>query len=301
MPARPIIIHKPESALDVSSFAVHALKRAGAVGVLPTPIDDLISAARLGVTEDPQPLIRKFLGQLGGAARDSFTTAIQKLRGIADLRERAIYVPSDGKPARVKWTKAHELGHQEIPWHKVNAGYADDDRSLTTDAQELFDQEANFFASEVIFQGRRFQRVARDYRPNLDAVFQLADDHGASRQATLWRFVEDHDEPVAAVMYWPSRYALDDSGECALTRGKTVVASPAYLSKYADIEIPVSLVAAHPWAVVRRTREAIEGEISLLLGLSPVTFEWHAWWNTYCLMVLIRRRPLFRVIGNVFS
>jgi hypothetical protein len=301
MTGQQIIVQKPQAALDLSGFAYQALRRAGAVGVLPTPLDDLIAAARLGIAEDPQPLIRKFLGLLGGAARDTFLTAIQKVRGIADLREHAIYVPSDGRPARVKWAKAHELGHQEIPWHQVNAGYADDERSLTTDAQELFDQEANFFASEIIFQGRRFQRIARDYSPSLDAVFQLADDHGASRQATLWRFVEDHDEPVAAVMYWPSRYALDDSGESALTRGKIVVASPAYSSKYADIELPVSLGATHPWAEARRTRDRIEGEISLSVGSSLVTFEWHAWWNTYCLMVLIRRRPLVRLIGDVFS
>ena len=296
----PIIVAKPDSASDVSTYAEQTLQRAGMLGVLPTPIDTLISASHLTASVDPGPLVKSFLSRLKGQAKEAFTTGWQKLRGIADLRERAIYVSSDKIPVRVTWAKAHELGHQIIPWHTVNSGYQDDERSLSADAQELFDQEANFFASEVIFQGRRFQRIARDYQPSLDAVLNLADQHGASRQATLWRFVEDHDEAIAGLLYWPSRYVYDANGEPPLTRGRLVVASPSFRAKYANVTLPDTLPSSHEWATARQNRSAVECDVALMVEGEAVTFQKFAWWNTYCVMVLIRRKPRFHVLSHVF-
>jgi hypothetical protein len=297
---QPIMLTKPDAAVDVSGIADRVLQRAGAVGILPTPIDQLIAAERLGMSVDAEPLVQGFLARLTGQAKDTFISGLQKLRGIADLRERAIYVASDVKPARVIWAKSHELGHQVLPWHTVDVGYTDDDRSLSADAQELFDQEANLFASEVIFQGRRFQRLARDYQPSLDAVFTLADQHGASRQATLWRFVEDHDEPIAAVLYWPSWYVYDASGERPLTRGRAVVVSPSFRTKFASVSLPERLPSDHPWTAARRaSRGGVECDVDLKVDGEVITFQSFAWWNTYCLMVLIRRRPRLHIISDL--
>ena len=90
--------------------------------------------------------------------------------------------------------------------------------SLQPDTEKLFDAEANFFASELIFQGHRFRTRALDYRPSLDAVFHLADAHGASRQATLRRYVEDHDEMLAVAASLPSRYQTDPAGNPVFRR-----------------------------------------------------------------------------------
>lgn len=80
---------------------------------------------------------------------------MRKIRGLADLRDKAIYVPSDKSP-RELFVKSHELGHEVIPWHNIESGvpveiYVDDDASLSHDAERIFDIEANFYAAEVIF------------------------------------------------------------------------------------------------------------------------------------------------------
>src|SRR5882724_2811745 len=170
--AGSIVAQRPDSQDEVSEIAERMLRAADAVGKLPTPIDDLVRAA--DVVDEPESpgLIERFASLLNEGRRNLFRSTLQKLRGIADLRERVVYVPNDTAP-RVLFAKAHELGHQVLPWHHVNTAemvpfHQDDNRSLSPEVERLFDLEANFFASEVIFQGRRFSAKVRDFRPSFD-------------------------------------------------------------------------------------------------------------------------------------
>ncbi len=293
----PQLIQPPDSAPNLRGIAEDILRQAGAVGILPTPIDELLDAARVEKNHDPEPLIQAFLGRLRDHARDTFLAGIQKIRGIADLRERAIYIAAETSDRRRLFVKSHELGHQVIPWHQINFGYCDDERSLRSDAEDVFDQEANFFAAEVIFQGHHFTSRARDYAASLDAVFMLADEHGATRHATLWRYVQDQDECLAAIPYWPSSYDVDSHGHPILRRGR-VVGSPRFVEKFARLEIPPQLITGHPWVATRDLGHVCGDCIQLTGGSGPERFEWQAWWNTYCLFVLLRRTPVLGVVGR---
>src|ERR1051326_5227369 len=237
MPIQLQAIRRPDSSATIEELAEQLLRRADVGGVIPTPIDELIAVSEIEQTDDLDPFVHRFLRRLAQSARAPFIAALQKVRGIADLRERAIYVPGGNtQDRRRRFVQAHELAHQVIGWHSVNVGYRDDDISLRLidDMQELFDLEANCFASEVLFQGKRFTIRVRDYAPSFDAVFQLADDHGASKQATLWRLIEAQDESVGVVAYWPSRYTLDAAGYAELRRGK-LVASRKFLNKFSNV------------------------------------------------------------------
>jgi len=298
MRLQPSSIRRPDSSASLEKIAEALLRRAGALGTIPTPVDDLVAAASLEDAQDLEPFVSRFLGHIAASARATFLSTLQKIRGIADLRERAIYIPTNTSQRRRRFVQAHELGHQVIPWHSVNVGYRDDDLSLTDDAQEQFDLEANFFAAEVMFQGRRFTNRVRDYVPSFDAVFQLADEHGASRHATLWRFVEEQDELVGAVTYWPSLYTVDSSGHAALRCGK-VVGSSNFLAKFGDLPWPRELPPDHPWGRARDEKQLCGGDIKLMSGMAEIAFQWQAWWNSYCLFVLLRRRPALSLVGHV--
>ena len=63
--------------------------------------------------------------------------------------------------------------------------YLDDDVTLSPYIQAKFEMEASFFASEMMFQGKRFREHALDYAPSFAAAFELADMHGASRRDDL--------------------------------------------------------------------------------------------------------------------
>src|SRR5256712_4074650 len=261
MPIRSIsLLCRPDSESEISRIADYLLRKAGAVGKLPTPVGDLIALA--GVEDVPNSEVFKehFLASLPQRARAVFESAWQKIRGIADLRERAVYVPKTTTAPRVLFAKAHELGHQVIPWQKLNRAYLDDKRSLTSAAEDLFDLEANFFAADVIFQGHRFANRVRDYAPSFDAVSLLADEHGASKHATLRRFVEEHDETLAMIHYWPRAYAIDAQGYLVLRLGK-IVGSTRFAQKYGGVKLPGQIQTGHDWVAARDLLQVCTGHI----------------------------------------
>ena len=291
------LFRRPDASPSLEEMAENLLRRADAIGKLPTPIDDLIATAQLEEPRDAEAFVQSFVKRLATGAGETFLAAIQKVRGIADLRQRAIYVQSDTTSPRRLFVKCHELAHQVIPWHSVNPGYRDDDLSLSANAQDMFDHEANFYSAELIFQGRHFRTRARDFAVSFDAVFQLADQHGASRFATLWKFVEEQDETIAAIPYWPG-YAVDQSGNPILRQGKAV-ASPRFMARYADVELPAILEARHPWSEARTASNPVAGRLNLRAGQESVLFDWESWWNGYSLLVLLRRRPSLSVVGRI--
>jgi hypothetical protein len=300
MPTQLQAIRRPDSSTTLEHLVETLLRRAGVEGVIPTPIDELIAASKLEQAEDLEPFVGRFLRHLAKSARAPFVAALQKVRGIADLRERAIYIPSGNtNDRRRRFVQAHELGHQVIDWHSVNIGYRDDDMSLrlVDDMQELFDLEANCFAGDVLFQGRRFRERARSYAASFEAVFQLADDHCASRHATLWRLIEEQDESVSVALYWPNNYTVDASGYAVLRRGK-LVASPKFLNKFSNIELPLTLPSNHAWLEARNEDAPCGGSIHLMCDGTAEHFEWQAWWNTYSLFVMLRRRPALSLVGS---
>lgn len=280
---------------EIRRIALKHLKKAGAIGTLPTPIEQLAVCANIDVDSNLDSARESFLAKLSKPFYDNWTWLRQKLRGIADLRERVIYVPDTPSSPRVRFTEGHELGHELIPWHNLDPGYLDDDASLSPEAKEEFDLEANFFSAEIIFQGTSFRKLSREYRAEFNSIFALARLHDASRHATMRRFVEESDEAVVAVPFWPSNYHCDDSGFPVLNRGRATC-SPSFTEKYLDFDIPLDIRTGHPWVAARDADGVFDGNLNLPASGSKVRFEWQAWWNKYCLLVLLRRKPLLRLL-----
>ncbi|MYF24205.1 MAG: ImmA/IrrE family metallo-endopeptidase [Nitrospira sp. SB0678_bin_10] len=284
------LIVRPESAEEVSKYARKTLRAADAIGRLPTPIDNLLAAAQIGNLKLDEEVKQSFAARLKGIARKEFYSMWQKIRGIADLRERVTYVDNNTTPQRIRFAMGHELGHEVLPWHRLDPGRFDDEKSLTWEAEEIFDTEANFFSAEVIFQGSNFTRIVRDYAVRFDSIFHLADMHGASRHSTAWRYVEEQDESVALVTYWPSKF---NSG--ILRRGR-VVPSPNFLRKFRFIDLPQQLAQDHVWATAHGSNLVHSDMISLGCDGGTFRFEWEGWWNGYSLFVMLRRKPKLRFV-----
>ncbi len=293
LPKQKIAV-RPESEPQISNLVHKLIREADAEGILPTPLDHLFEVAKVtNIEELPD---ETFLQTLSERARAFFRSAKQKLRGIADIREKATYVPPDSNTGRERFAKAHELGHQVIPWHEIDPAYLDDSESLSPSAKGIFEHEANFFGAETIFQGERFRALARDFKPSFDAIFVLADQHGASRQSTAWRFIEDQDEALALLQYYPSN-AIDQEGNCVLGVWRSI-GSPVFNRRYGNIDLPQAIRTGHPWVAARDMNQPCDGNDNFSVDGGSVAFQWHSWWNGYTLLVLLRRKPFLSLVGN---
>jgi hypothetical protein len=161
---------------------------------------------------------------------------------------------------------------------------------------EVHDSIRPKHALDTIFQGARFRTMARDYQPSFDAIFQLADDHASSRQSTAWRFVEEQDEPVALLQYYPSN-AIDEYGNCVLVVWRSV-GSPAFTKRFGEIDLPSILRTGHPWVAARDISTTCDGNETLLVDGDSVSFQRQSWWNGYTLFVLLRHKPRLSIVGD---
>jgi hypothetical protein len=172
-----------------------ALRSAGALGVLPTPLEALRDAARVR-SLDPIELL-----PAGLAPPD------RTLLGAFWYAERALFVDTGQSAPRRRFTEAHELVHALCPWHEAVLRHDTEDE-LFRPVREAIEAEANAGAALLIFQGGEFRRRAAAEPPSIPWALRLAAEHGASAHATLHHLVESHADPVALLV--AGRFARRD-------------------------------------------------------------------------------------------
>ncbi len=292
------VFHRPDSESEIVDIVEKMLQRQGIAGNLPTPIDQLFAAAEITTVSELDDLKESFMARFEGQVKRKLKATLQKILGIADLRERVVYIPSqNNNMPRECFIKGHELGHQIIPWHNVDPTYIDDKHTLSPRIRDQFEQEANFFSAETLFQGYRFKEIALDYRASIEAVFKLKDMHGASFQATLWRYVEVQDETIAVAQYYPAR-TYDDCGNEVLELWN-IIPSIKFSRKFGDIELPRRIRTGNPWVVARELLEVVDGVGAYPCGHGNIKFQWQAFWNHYTLFVFLRYLPVFKRLGKI--
>lgn len=98
------------------------LRRADAYGRFPTPVDDLVEAAKLEVEREIS-LDGSIAGHIYKSLPNSWKTpgytikrAAKKVWGLLDRRGRTIYVDQDVYPQRKIFITIHEIGHDFLDW-----------------------------------------------------------------------------------------------------------------------------------------------------------------------------------------
>jgi hypothetical protein len=152
----------------LARIADDALRRAGALGAVPTPLDAVAQAAGIEVMP---------VAALGRAD--------VPLLGALWFEERALFLERRQSPARRRFTQAHELMHALCPWHR-GVLRADTATELFGPARLAIEAEANAGAGLLIFGGSRF-----DGEPlSMPRALALAAAHQASVHATLVHSVQ---------------------------------------------------------------------------------------------------------------
>jgi Zn-dependent peptidase ImmA (M78 family) len=186
-----------ESLLVVERRALEMLNKADVWNRFPTPVDDVLAAAKLKVALrsnifDPATLAA-YLKQKAKEAGKTLKSAISKVFGIYDAEEEIIHIDSSVTNSKQTFLKLHETGHHQIPAHKRTFKlFQECPETLSPEIADQFEREANNFAKIVLFQGDTFARLAADMRSEIKTPMNLAKKFGASIYAACREYVRTH-------------------------------------------------------------------------------------------------------------
>jgi hypothetical protein len=176
---------------DIRKAAHALLMKADVAERLPTPVDDLVSAAGLMEADDyeiNESLIQKMPRYLRGVVRG----AARKITGLLDRREQVISIDQSLDERRKKFVKLHEVSHHIFPWQRELQVLADTAKTLSPSIKMLFEREANQGAAELFFQVDLLKRVARDYPLHRTTPFELGELFGSSAHAAFRHWIGSH-------------------------------------------------------------------------------------------------------------
>lgn len=124
---------------------------------------------------------------------------IDQIKAMISVKEKVVFVANDLHDAKVPFAKGHELGHNEIPWHKEIL-YVCDEFDLAPTARAQMEFEANVFSAEVLVPAPLLATVYENFPISMDTVLQLKQWSGASIEVCASKYVESHPGKVALLI-----------------------------------------------------------------------------------------------------
>ena len=209
------------------------LREACAYGRFPTPVDDIVAAAKLQMERDAS-LDVNYLTKMYRTVSGKIKRAIEKVRGLLHFGDRMIYLDRSVKEAKQRFVSLHETGHACLPWQRdLYALMEDGDAELDAETDQGFEREANVFASEVLFQLEGFQEDARSCAFSINAPIGLAKRYGASTYAAIRRYVSKSQYVCAVLVLEPP---VREIGRGYTYRLRRAVCSPRFETHYGRVQ-----------------------------------------------------------------
>jgi len=194
---------RPSELARVRKEAERALRQANALGALPTPIDEIMRVARVREVEE-DILNPSFMAKIIGKAQNAglaIKRALSKIMGLFHASEGLVFIDRTLMMVRQRFVRLHESAHGFLPWQRpMYALVQDCERALDPDTADLFDREANTFASEVLFQLDTFRDQAEEQPFNIFTPVNLAKKFNASNYAAIRQYVSKNHRTCAVVV-----------------------------------------------------------------------------------------------------
>lgn len=221
--------------LAVEERARKLLDRASAWDRFPTPVEDILGAARLTVAPrgffDP----RRILDFAKNRARDAqgfLKNAISKVWALYDTEENVIHIDDNVLGSKQTFLKLHETGHHELPAHRrIFRFFQDCEKTLAPETADLFEREANNFARFCLFQGDAYAKRAADCSFEIKTPIKLATTFGASVYASAREFARTNARACAVYVLEPIEFV---AGKGAQARVRRIEASPLFRLQFGE-------------------------------------------------------------------
>jgi len=233
----------PDQYARVRAEAERALNEAGGLGRFPTPIDDIVAAAKVEeVKEDV--LNESFITKLRRQASGALKGALSKVIGLLDAKARLIFIDRSLHIVKQTFVRLHETGHAFMAWQRdLYAIVEDCEQTIDPALADQFDREANVFASEVLFQLDGFSREAEEKDFGILTPVRLSGKYGASIYASVRQYVTKNWRACTVVVLNPPEFVAGDGFRASLRRS---CSSPRFLEIFGQIEWPGVFTPDHP-------------------------------------------------------
>lgn len=174
------------STKSINDLVFDVLVKSKSLDVFPTPVDKIVEYCELNYSQEslhniPNNYVAKNV--------DVLQRLLKKVLGAFDREEKIIYIDPSLPAVKKNFVKLHEVGHGVIPWQN-DIYYKDDEDTLTHDVKEIFEKEANYFASAGLFQLSRFEDEMIKLPLEIGSPMALAKKFGGSNHASIRRYAE---------------------------------------------------------------------------------------------------------------
>ena len=186
--------------VKVRAEAERALREGGALGVLPTPVEGIMAAANVQEVKE-NVLNESFVAKMRTAAGSALKSALSKVLGILQATTGLVFLDQTLMKVKKTFIRFHESAHGFLPWQrKMYAVVEDCKLTLESNVADLFDREANFFASEVLFQLDTFIEDAESREFSIWTPVRMSKEYGASIYASVRQYVSKNSRTCAVLV-----------------------------------------------------------------------------------------------------
>lgn len=117
------------------------------------------------------------------------------LRALFLPDRKRILIDSTLPEPKQRWSETHEIIHSILEWHQGTM-LGDNKQTLTPTCHQHIENEANFGAGQLLFLQQKFVQDARDLAAEIQTIKTLKARYGNTITTTLWRYVEQSEEPM---------------------------------------------------------------------------------------------------------
>lgn len=220
---------------NIKKEAERALKESGALGQFPTPIEDVMAAA--GVEEVKEDVLNEsFIAKIRKEVGNTLRKAISKVIGLFDARSRLVFIDQTMLAVKKTFVKLHETAHGFLPWQRdMYAVVEDSKQNLDPDVADLFDREANVFATEVLFQLDNFINETNDQEFGIFVPVRTSKKYGASIYSSIRQYVSKNHRACTVIVLDAPELTENLGFKANLRR---LVSSPSFIEQFGELDLP---------------------------------------------------------------
>ncbi|WP_066769242.1 ImmA/IrrE family metallo-endopeptidase [Sphingobium sp. CCH11-B1] len=236
----------PHQYRTVQEAALKLLNKGEAWGRYPTPVADVMDAAQLKVASISifdHGALEHYIKLVGDKVGQFVRKATEKVRGIFDVEADIVHIDPTLSQEKQTFLTFHEAGHKEIPHQRGIYKFIQDcTMHLRPETADLFEREANTFASIVLFQNDTFATETADYEFGIKVPMKHGKRFGASVYASIREYVRRNTRACAVIVFDPAEACNLHGIKVPLRRMEF---SADYVTRFGGLHMPDQIVSGH--------------------------------------------------------